>query len=82
MRNSNGSMTSIGKKPKVADGVKTALSDPDSGEGSGSKNVAGKRRVLISCNQWKEIVSGYSVMESDVRETRRDILHLQDLVSV
>ena len=47
--------------------------------GGGVKAV--KKRVAIGCRQWKEIVDGYVIMEEDVKETRKKLLALQDLVS-
>jgi hypothetical protein len=41
-----------------------------------------KKRVAIGCRQWKEIVEGYSIMEDDVKETRKKLIALQDLVSL
>lgn len=56
-------------------------SDGDSGDGAGPQSIVTKKRVTISCNQWKEIVEGFSFMEDDVRETRKSLLYLQGVVS-
>ena len=50
----------------------------DSGDGS----KAPKKRVAIGCRQWKEIVESYGIMEDDVKETRKKLITLQDLVSL
>ena len=50
----------------------------DSGDGA----KALKKRVAIGCRQWKEIVEGYSIMEWDVKETRKKLIALQDIVSL
>ena len=55
------------------------LSDgSDFGEG---KKAGTKKRITISCSHWKEIVEGHNMMEEDVREARKGLLHLQDVVS-
>lgn len=57
----------------------------DSGAGntaSGDGSKTSKKRVAIDCRQWKEIVEGYGIMEEDVKETRKKLIALQDLVSL
>lgn len=52
----------------------------NTGSGDGAKAL--KRRVAVDCKQWKEIVEGYGIMEEDVKETRKKLIALQDLVSL
>ena len=58
--------------------MKSKAGNADAGEGS----KALKKRVAIGCRQWKEIVESYGIMEDDVKETRKKLIALQDLVSL
>lgn len=56
--------------------VDSALGNTDSGDGA----KALKKRVAIGYRQWKEIVESYGIMEEDVKETRKKLITLQDLL--
>ena len=68
------------KNATLKDGKNMDSAARNTGSGDGAKAV--KRRVAVDCKQWKEIVDGYGIMEEDVKETRKKLIALQDLVSL
>ncbi|XP_028401481.1 dixin-like isoform X2 [Dendronephthya gigantea] len=64
------------KSTSPAENRESGLGNTDSGDGG----KALKKRVAIGCRQWKEIVEGYGIMEEDVKETRKKLIALQDLL--